>query len=73
MMELMATITMVWAATWFTMSWRPAPIYCAISVAPAMASPAPRAMTRKVTGKLTATAATAGAPSRPTQNASVSW
>ena len=69
----MATITMVCAATWFTVSWRPAPIYCAISVAPAMASPAPSAMTRKVTGKLIATAATAAAPSRPPQNASVNW
>ena len=73
MTEVTATIIMVWAATWLTMSWRPAPIYCAVSVAPAIASPAPSAITRNVTGKLTETAATAAAPSRPTQNASVSW
>jgi len=38
-----------------------------------MARPAPRAITRKVTGKLTETAATAAAPNLPTQKASVSW
>ena len=41
--------------------------------APAIASPAPSAITRNPTGKLTDTAATATAPSRPTQNASVNW
>ncbi len=48
-------------------------MYWADSVAPAMARPAPSAITRKVTGKLTDTAATAAAPRRPTQNASVNW
>ena len=54
----MTTMIMVWPATWFTMSCRPAPAYCALKVAPAIASPEPIAMTRNVTGKLTETAAT---------------
>ncbi|GEM_PF-3235940 len=55
-----------------TMSWRPAPTYWAAMVAPAIARPEPSAITRKVTGKLTEIAATADAPRRPTQKASVS-
>jgi hypothetical protein len=38
-----------------------------------MQKPAPSAITRNETGKLTDTAATAAAPKRPTQNASVNW
>ncbi len=64
---------MVWAATWSTMAWLRAPAYCAVSVAPATARPPPSAIIRKVTGKLTDTAATAAAPRRPTQKASVIW
>jgi hypothetical protein len=73
MTEVTATMIMVWPATWLTMSCRPAPMYWAVSVAPAIANPGPSAITRNVTGKLTETAATADAPSRPTQNASVTW
>ena len=38
-----------------------------------MVMPPATAMNRKMTGKLNDTAATASAPSRPTQNVSVSW
>src|SRR3954467_12141981 len=38
-----------------------------------MPKPIPTAIITKMTGKLTDTAATALPPSRPTQNASVSW
>ena len=50
-----------------------APKYCAISVEPAIARPAPSPMVRNMTGVDTDTAATAAPPSRPTQNASISW
>ena len=63
----------VCAATWSTMCWFFAPKYCAMSVDPAIARPAPNAMVRNITGVESDTAATAAPPMRPTQKASMSW
>jgi hypothetical protein len=56
-----------------TLSCRPAPTCCAVSVPPANASPAPKPITRNSAGKLTATVATAEASttSRPRLRQSV--
>jgi len=49
-----------------------APTYWAISVVPATAKPSPAEIVRNMTGMEMETAATAAAPSRPTQKASIS-
>jgi hypothetical protein len=66
--EIATTMSSVCADTWFTIACSRAPAYCAIRIEPAMDSPPPNDISRNSTGKLTETAATAFAPSRPTQN-----
>ena len=67
------TSNSVWAATWSMAEWSPRPLYWAKRTVPAIGSPAPIAIIRKLIGKERDTAATAWALSRPTQNVSVSW
>ena len=71
-MDTMTTMVSVCVATWFTILKFFAPAYWATRMVPAKAKPELREMSRKLTGKLIETAATALAPSLPTQKASTS-